>query len=182
MEKKSSIYKIALIGVMAAITCIIGPLSIPIGLVPISLTNLIILITVIILGWKMGTISCLIYLLIGYVGLPVFSGFTSGPHRLLGPTGGYLIGFIFLALISGIFVDNFRGKIYMYIIGMILGTIVLYVFGTVWFAYQQHISIHAAVAICVFPYIPFDIAKIVCAVIIGPIIRKQLFRAQIIIQ
>jgi len=167
---------------MTAITCIIGPLSIPIGLVPISLTNLIILITVIILGWKMGTISCLIYLLIGYVGMPVFSGFTSGPHRLLGPTGGYLIGFIFLAIISGIFVDNFRGKIYMYIIGMILGTVVLYVFGTVWFAYQQHMSIQAAVAICVFPYIPFDIAKIVCAVIIGPIIRKQLFRAQIIIQ
>ena len=181
MEKKISIYKIALIGVMTAIICIIGPFSIPIGLVPISLTNLIILITVIILGWKMGTISCLIYLLIGYVGMPVFSGFRGGPERLFGPTGGYLIGFVFLAIISGIFIDKFRGKIYMYVIGMLLGTVVLYAFGTVWFAYQQNLSFHAAAVICVIPFIPLDIVKIACAVIIGPIIRKQLVRAHILI-
>ncbi|SEW37235.1 biotin transporter BioY [[Clostridium] fimetarium] len=181
MEKKISIYKIALIGVMTAIICIIGPFSIPIGLVPISLTNLIILITVIILGWKMGTISCLIYLLIGYVGIPVFSGFRGGPDRLFGPTGGYLIGFVFLAIISGIFIDKFRGKIYMYVIGMLLGTVVLYAFGTVWFAYQQNVSFHAAAVICVIPFIPLDIVKIACAVIIGPIIRKQLVRAHILI-
>jgi len=181
MEKKISIYKIALIGVMTAIICIIGPFSIPIGLVPISLTNLIILITVIILGWKMGTISCLIYLLIGYVGMPVFSGFRGGPDRLFGPTGGYLIGFVFLAIISGIFIDKFRGKIYMYVIGMLLGTVVLYAFGTVWFAYQQNLSFHAAAVICVIPFIPLDIVKIACAVIIGPIIRKQLVRAHILI-
>jgi len=181
MEKKISIYKIALIGVMTAIICIIGPFSIPIGLVPISLTNLIILITVIILGWKMGTISCLIYLLIGYVGMPVFSGFRGGPDRLFGPTGGYLIGFVFLAIISGIFIDKFRGKIYMYVIGMLMGTVVLYAFGTVWFAYQQNLSFHAAAVICVIPFIPLDIVKIACAVIIGPIIRKQLVRAHILI-
>ena len=181
MEKKISIYKIALIGVMTAIICIIGPFSIPIGLVPISLTNLIILITVIILGWKMGTISCLIYLLIGYVGMPVFSGFRGGPDRLFGPTGGYLIGFVFLAIISGIFIDKFRGKIYMYVIGMLLGTVVLYAFGTVWFAYQQNVSFHAAAVICVIPFIPLDIVKIACAVIIGPIIRNQLVRAHILI-
>ena len=181
MEKKISIYKIALIGVMTAIICIIGPFSIPIGLVPISLTNLIILITVIILGWKMGTISCFIYLLIGYVGMPVFSGFRGGPDRLFGPTGGYLIGFVFLAIISGIFIDKFRGKIYMYVIGMLLGTVVLYAFGTVWFAYQQNLSFHAAAVICVIPFIPLDIVKIACAVIIGPIIRKQLVRAHILI-
>ena len=181
MKKKISIYKIALIGVMTAIICIIGPFSIPIGLVPISLTNLIILITVIILGWKMGTISCLIYLLIGYVGMPVFSGFRGGPDRLFGPTGGYLIGFVFLAIISGIFIDKFRGKIYMYVIGMLLGTVVLYAFGTVWFAYQQNLSFHAAAVICVIPFIPLDIVKIACAVIIGPIIRKQLVRAHILI-
>lgn len=180
MEKKLSIYKIALIGVMTAITCIMGPLSIPIGIVPISLTNLAILLTVIILGWKMGTISCLIYLLVGLVGLPVYSGFSSGPGKLFGPTGGYLVGFIFLAIISGIFIDKFRGKIYMYVIGMVIGTIVLYAFGTTWISFQRNLSFEAALAICVVPFVPWDIAKIVCAVIVGPIVRKQLVRAHML--
>lgn len=180
MEKKLSIYKIALIGVMTAITCILGPLSIPIGIVPISLTNLAILITVIILGWKMGTISCLIYLLVGLVGIPVFSGFTFGPGRLFGPTGGYLFGFIFLAIISGIFIDKFRGKIYMYVIGMVIGTIVLYTFGTAWLSYQKNLPFDVALAVGVFPFVPWDIAKMVCAVIVGPIVRKQLVRAHML--
>ena len=89
-------FQMALIAVMAAITCILGPLSIPIPIspVPISLTNLAIYLTVCLLGWKFGTISYLIYLLIGIAGLPVFSGFSSGFAKLLGPPGGYLIGFI----------------------------------------------------------------------------------------
>ena len=80
---------LALIGLMAAITCIMGPFSIPLpfNLVPISLTNLVIYFTMYILGMKKGTISYCIYLLIGLVGLPVFSAFTGGPGKLLGPTG-----------------------------------------------------------------------------------------------
>ena len=95
--------ELTLIGLMAALTCIAGPLSLPLPFspVPISLTNLAIYFSVYILGMKRGTISYLVYLLLGLVGLPVFSAFTSGPAKLFGPTGGYLIGFIFIALISG---------------------------------------------------------------------------------
>ena len=100
MKDKPGIYQMAIIGVMTAIICILGPLSIPIGLVPVSLTNLAILFALYVLGMKKGTLSCILYLLIGLIGLPVFSGFSSGPGKLLGPTGGYLIGFIFMALIS----------------------------------------------------------------------------------
>ena len=94
-KKSFTTFQMALIAVMAAITCILGPLSIPIPIspVPISLTNLAIYLTVCLLGWKFGTISYLIYLLIGIAGLPVFSGFSSGFAKLLGPTGGYLIGY-----------------------------------------------------------------------------------------
>ena len=81
----------ALIGVMAAVTCILGPLSVPIGQIPISLTNLVIYFTVFVLGIWAGTGSYGIYLLLGAVGLPVFSGFAGGLGKLLGPTGGYLI-------------------------------------------------------------------------------------------
>ena len=81
-------YRITGIGIMAALICVLGPLSIPIGPVPITLTNLAIYITLYAVGMKNGTISYFIYLLIGFIGLPVFSNFTSGPGKLLGPTGG----------------------------------------------------------------------------------------------
>ena len=101
-EKKLSIQQIAVIGVMTAVICILAPFSIPIGVVPISFTNLAVYIALYVLGVKKGTISYVIYLLIGLVGVPVFSSFTSGPGKLFGPTGGYLIGFAFMALICGI--------------------------------------------------------------------------------
>ena len=167
---------LVLIGVMTAITCILGPLSItiPISPVPISFTNLAIYFTAILLGWKKGTISCLVYLLIGFIGIPVFSGFTGGPAKLLGPTGGYLIGFILMALISGLFVDIFKDKIAMYALGAIIGTIITYALGTGWLAYQANLTFKAALFAGVIPYIPGDLAKIIIATINGHIIKKRL--------
>lgn len=103
LTQNSRTRQITLIGLMTAITCILAPLSIPLPFspVPISLTNLVIFISVFILGMKDATISFLIYLLLGSVGLPVFASFHAGLSVLAGPTGGYLIGFIFLALIQG---------------------------------------------------------------------------------
>ena len=89
-----TVSQIAVIGVMTAATCVLAPLSLPIGPVPISLTNLVIYFSLYTLGTMKGTISYLVYLLLGLVGLPVFSGFTSGPGKLFGPTGGYLIGLL----------------------------------------------------------------------------------------
>ena len=116
--------ELTLIGLMAALTCIAGPLSLPLPFspVPISLTNLAIYFSVYILGMKRGTISYLVYLLLGLVGLPVFSAFTSGPAKLFGPTGGYLIGFIFIALISGYCVDRWNGRFVASFLGMAAGT------------------------------------------------------------
>ena len=166
-----------MIALMTAVTCVLGPLSIPIGPVPISFTNLAIYLTVILLGLKMGTVSYLIYLLIGLVGVPVVSAFTGGPGKLCGPTGGYLIGFIFMALITGFFVEKFSGKIPMYFLGMVLGTAVTYAFGTAWLAYQAGMGFKAALAAGVIPFIPGDVAKMVIAALIGPVIKKQIVRA-----
>lgn len=174
---KNNTYKLALTAVMTAVICVLAPFSLPIGVVPISLTNFAIMLGVFVLGWKRGTISTLLYLLIGLIGVPVFSGFSAGPGKLFGPTGGYLIGFIFLAIISGLFIEKFSDKIYMYVLGMILGTIVLYGFGTAWLAYQAHLSYGAALAAGVIPFIIGDAAKIVVVTILGPILRKQLLKA-----
>ncbi len=93
-------YTMTSTALMTAVTCILGPLAIPIGPVPVSLTPLAVFLSVYILGTKRGTIAYLLYLLIGAVGVPVFSGFTGGLGKLAGPTGGYLIGFILMALIG----------------------------------------------------------------------------------
>ncbi len=177
--RNEKIINLTLIGLMAAVTCILGPLTIiiPISPIPISFTNLAIYLTVILLGGKKGTICYLVYLLIGFVGLPVFSNFTSGPAKLLGPTGGYLIGFIFMAIISGFFVDKFPGKIYMYILGMALGTIVTYALGTAWLAYQANMTFVQALFAGVIPYIIGDIVKIIIATVLGSTIKNQVQRA-----
>lgn len=171
--------EIVLIALMAALICVMGPLSLPIPVspVPISLGTLSIYSAIYVLGMKRSTISCLIYLLIGFVGLPVFSGFTSGPAKLLGPTGGYLIGYIILTLICGWFVDKWRGRIAPAFAGMIIGTLIFYGIGTAWLAYQGHMSFGSALAAGVLPFIPGDLAKIVVVMLTGPQVCKRLRKA-----
>lgn len=178
-SKKLEVVTMAVIGVMTAITCILAPLSIPIGPVPISLTNLVIYFTLYILGMKKGTCSYVIYLLIGLIGVPVFSGFSSGPAKLFGPTGGYLIGFILMALIAGYFIERFISKWYLCLIGMLLGTMVCYLLGTLWLAYQMNLSLKAALWAGVIPFIPGDFIKMILAMLVGPQISKRLNQAGI---
>ena len=163
----------ALIGVMTAIICVMGPLSLPIGPVPLSLGTLAIYFAVYVLGMKKGVIACLVYLLIGLVGVPVFAAFSSGPAKLLGPTGGYLIGYIFLALICGFVIDK-TDNMAICFFGMLLGTAVLYMFGTAWLAYSAKMTFQKALAAGVLPFIAGDAAKIVIAIIAGGEVRKRL--------
>ena len=176
-EKKLSVQQIAVIGVMTAVTCVLAPFSLPIGPVPISLTNLAIYFALYALGMKKGSISYLVYLLIGLVGLPVFSGFTSGPGKLFGPTGGYLIGFIPMAVIAGIVIDRYIDKKLICLLGMIAGTAVCYALGTAWLAYQAGMGFQAALMAGVIPFIPGDLVKMVLAMLFGPQIRKSLVKA-----
>ncbi|MDE6363338.1 MAG: biotin transporter BioY [Lachnospiraceae bacterium] len=182
--------ELTLIGLMAAITCIAGPLSLPLPFspVPISLTNLAIYFSVYILGMKRGTISYLVYLLLGLVGLPVFSAFTSGPAKLFGPTGGYLIGFIFMALICGYCVDRWNGRFVASFLGMAAGTAVCYLFGTLWLAYQMTLNagqsplsfvqaLPAAFAAGVLPFIIGDLAKMVLTLLVGSQVRVRVTKA-----
>ena len=170
LTQNSRTRQITLIGLMTAITCILAPLSIPLPFspVPISLTNLVIFISVFILGMKDATISFLIYLLLGSVGLPVFASFYAGLSVLAGPTGGYLIGFIFLALIQGFAMKYFDRKLIPTIIGMLIGMAVCYIFGTVWLAKLMSLSFKEGLFMGVIPYLPGDAVKIIIAVIVGP--------------
>ena len=179
-ERKSSqrisTKTMALIAVMTAVTCVLAPLSLPIGPVPISLTNLAIYFGLYILGMKKETVSYIVYLLIGFVGVLVFSGFSGGAGRLLGPTGGYLIGFIPMAIIAGLFIDKSDAKTVFSVIGMIIGTLVCYALGTAWFCIQADYKVMPALSLCVIPFLPGDAAKIAIAAFFGPRIRKALKR------
>ena len=162
--------QMVLIALMTAVTCVLGPRSIPLPFspVPISLTNFAIFLAIFVLGMKNGTISFIIYLLLGAVGVPVFSSFRGGLQVLAGPTGGYLIGFIFLALIMGFALDHFDRKLVPTIIGMIIGMVVCYAFGTVWLAKLLSLSFKEGLMMGVIPYLPGDAAKIIIAAIVGP--------------
>ena len=161
-SRSTHTYAMVTTAFMAAVTCILAPHSIPIGPVPISLTNLAIYLSLYLLNWKRGTISYCLYLLIGLAGLPVFSGFSGGIGKLAGPTGGYIIGFIPMAIIA-----------WIQLLGMIIGTAVCYVFGTAWFCMQAGYTVSAALAVCVIPFIPGDLIKMVIALTIGPVIRQR---------
>lgn len=170
--------KLTLIGLMTALFCILGPLTVPIPIspVPISLTNFAIFLAVYLLEIKGGTICLLVYLCLGTVGLPVFSAFSGGLGKLAGPTGGYLIGFIFLALIQGLMMKIFPEKNAVAIIGMILGMAVCYLFGTAWLAFQLNTPFISALSIGVLPYLPGDGVKIILAAIAGPKLKSALRR------
>ena len=174
MESKRKIYKLTVCSLMAAVMCVLGPLSIPIGPVPVSLTNFVIFLTVFLLGSKLSVVSCLVYLALGAVGFPVFSGFQGGLQKLAGPTGGYLIGFILMAFISGLVLEKANRKVIITIIGMFVATLVDYLFGTVWFVFQMKCGVWYALTVCVFPFIIFDIIKIVIAMLIGQSLRTAL--------
>ena len=149
-------------------------MALPIGPVPISLTNLVIYIAIFLLGTKLGTTSYVIYLLLGAVGLPVFSGYAGGLTKLAGPTGGYLIGFIPMAIICGIVVEKWSKNKIIVACGFVAGTLVAYIFGTIWFVIMMKCEVWYALTVCVFPFLIGDGAKIAISIILGSTLRKRL--------
>ncbi len=171
---------LAQIAVMTAVMCVLGPVTIPVGIIPVSLIPLVIFLAVYILGTKKGTAALIVYLLIGLAGVPVFSGFSGGPGKLFGPTGGYLYGYVLMALISGFFIHRFYKKIPVQFIGMVLGLAACYLLGTLWLAFSAGMTLQAAFAAGVLPFIAFDLCKIVLNIVIGRVVRGRLLKAGLI--
>lgn len=172
--KKLTTYQIVVTALFAALMCIFGPLAVPIGPVPISLTNLVIYLAIFLLGTKLGTLSYVIYLLLGVAGLPVFSGYAGGIGKLAGPTGGYLIGFIPMAIICGVAIEKWTKNNIIIAGGMVIGTLVAYALGTVWFVLMMDCEVWYALTVCVFPFLIGDGIKIAISLILGSTLRKRL--------
>lgn len=175
MTKTITIKKMAIVSLMTAVLCILSPISIPVFIspVPISLGVLAIYLTAYVLNPIESLISVVLFILLGMAGLPVFSGYSGGLGKILGPTGGYIIGFLFTVYISSLFI-HFKKGIHIDIIGMILGLSLCYLLGTIWFSYQQGKGFIASLLLCVVPFLIGDALKIAIAAIIGPEINKRL--------
>ncbi len=180
MNKNIRIYNMVLISVMTALSCILAPFSLPVGPVPISLATLVFYFSVYILGTKRAFLSCVIYIIIGLCGLPVFSGFGGGIARLAGPTGGYIIGYLFMIVISGVIINIFRQSRIICFAGMVLGTAALYIVGTIWFKQLMDISIETAIIQGVVMFIPGDLIKITLTTLFAPMLCSRLERAGLI--
>lgn len=165
------------IALVTAVICIVSPFSIPIGTIPITFSLLAIYLGLYALDFKAGSLSILLYILLGLVGIPVFSGFRSGPSVLGGPTGGYIVGYILVGLIAGSFIDRFEGKRMLQLLGMLMGLLVCYAFGTGWFVISmENQTLGSALMLCVVPFIPGDLIKLGIAAAIGPVIRRRIKR------
>ena len=176
MENKTklSVQDMAYIAMFAVIMAVCSWISVP-YIVPFTLQTFGVFLAVSVLGGNRGTLAVLIYILLGCVGLPVFAGFTGGFGILLGSTGGYIVGFLFTALIMWAMEKIPGNQTLVTSASMVLGLLACYAFGTVWFVvvYARTIGpvgLWTALGWCVFPYIIPDLAKMVLALAL----RKRL--------
>lgn len=156
---------------MAALLCLMGPLTVPVGAVPVSVLGFGICLAGSVLGPRSAVFSIGVYILMGAVGFPVFSGWTGGIAHIAGPTGGYILGYLPCAAIAGM---SRKGGLRRAIIVMTAGTLAMYVLGTAWFMIQTKTRLSAALIICVLPFIPFDGVKIIAASLVGIRIKGAL--------
>ena len=166
----------------AAIICVAAPVSIPGPAIPLSLATLAVMIAGALLGPVRSSAAVSLYLVIGSVGIPVFAGFKGGFAVLAGPTGGYLAGYIALAFICGmcriIPARSTTGSASILTALCVLGTIVLYTLGTIWYCIISGSTPASALIICVVPFLPGDALKIALCVTFVVTIRRR-FRFEI---
>lgn len=174
----------ALIAMMTAITGVMAQLSIPIGPVPITLSVVSVYLSAIILGSRLGTISMIIYVLIGATGIPVFANFRGGLQVLFGPTGGYLFGYILAAyLIGKLFEMTEDSKLNQYsrfILFSFIGLAVIYTLGVIQLKYVLDFTWSKAYLTGVAPFILFDLIKIFIAGIITIPVRNAVKKLNLI--
>jgi biotin transport system substrate-specific component len=163
-----------LCALFAALTAVCSMISVPLPFtpVPINLATLSIFLAGGLLGSKYGSISQLVYVILGAVGLPVFHNFTGGIGIVTGPTGGYIIGYVAAAWLIGFLCEKIGRGFYKNIFSMAAGLVVCYTLGTLWFMYLTSTGLAAALMLCVVPFLVGDAIKIAA----GAILVKKLYK------
>lgn len=175
MNKTKDITQIAM---MTAVICICSWITIP-SVVPFTLQTFAVFAVLEILGGKKGTISIALYILLGAIGLPVFSNFQGGIAKLLSSTGGYIVGFLLTGLIYILLVRKENESVPVRVVAMLLGLVAVYVLGTVWFIHvytkaNGAVSLQTVLGWCVYPFIIPDLAKMAVAYFVGARVKSAL--------
>ena len=170
MKSKLSVRDMAYIALFAVMMAVCSWISIP-YVVPFTLQTFAVFLAVGVLGGRRGTVAVLVYLLMGAVGLPVFTGFSGGIGHLLGSTGGYIVGFVFTALVMWGMERIPGNRTVVLAVSMVLGLLVCYAFGTAWFllVYARTtgpVGVWTAVGWCVAPYVVPDLMKLALALVL----------------
>lgn len=182
-----TIREIVLAGLFAAITCVMSLLAIPLGPVPFTLQVLAVLLAGAIGGTKIGFFSQLTYLLLGLVGLPVYSQMKSGPGHLFGPRGGFIFGFVIAALFIGFSSDLVYNKIKnkyikysLQFASMLVGVLIIYSVGLIQLKLVTNMTFLNTLQVGVIPFIGFDLVKVIIAISIVLPTRNALLRSNLL--
>ena len=177
---KLSIKDITQIGIFTALTAIGAFISIPIGPVPISLQTFFVLLSGIILGSRKAMLSQIVYVMLGLIGLPIFTGFSGGFQAIFKPSFGFIIGFIIAAYVVGKIAENKSNSIKYMSIAVITGSIIMYIVGIPYMYYilniilSKSLDIIQIMKIGMFMFIPGDILKAIVVVFIGKKLQGKL--------
>jgi biotin transport system substrate-specific component len=173
---KTKTTNLVLCALFAALSAVLSPIAIPVGPVPISLMHISVFAAAGLLGAKRAAASQIIFVLIGAVGIPVFSGFTGGMGILFGPTGGFIFGYIACAFITGLIIEHLGNSVTRLMLAMYVGWVVTYIWGITWYIFYAKTSLWAALPVCLLPFLPGDFLKtILSAVLVNrlyPVVNK----------
>ena len=181
IERKSIMNKtkdLVYIAICTSLICICSWITVP-SAIPFTLQTFAIFATLGLLGGKRGMVAILIYIILGIIGLPVFSSFNSGIGVILGPTGGYIIGFLFSSFLYFLLEKFIKNENVKLILGFILSLILCYLIGTIWFYYVygnniEYMSFYNVMMICVIPFIIPDLLKILLAFVVVKNVKRRI--------
>ena len=169
---------VVLASLMAALTAVGAYIYVPIGPVPIILSTLFVILSGLLLGSRWGLTSMALYLLVGAIGLPVFAGGKGGFAHFMGPTGGYLFGYLLASWITGFISERSRGRMILDILAVIIGSLALYALGVPWLKMVTQMSWTKALMVGVLPFLIGDAIKASVVLILAratrPILKRQL--------
>ncbi len=171
------IKEITLTAIFSAILCLLSIITFPVGAVPVSLATFGVMIIGSFLNLKCAIVSVLVYIILGSIGLPVFSSFGSGLGVIFGATGGYIIAYPIMAAVISIIADkNKKHRKTMPLFSYIISLIVCYSLGSVWYSAVTQIPFKNALTVAVLPFIIPDLIKIFLAIITVSAAEKSIFK------
>ena len=151
-------------------------IPLPFSPVPINLALFSVFCAGILLGPKMGSLSIIVYVCLGLIGLPVFANFTGGPGVLIGPTGGYIVGYVAAAFLAGLLSKGSNCSVPRMIGALVVGLAACYTLGTLWFVFITKTGLISALFLCVIPFLAGDAIKILATILIAKKLRPLLAR------